>query len=200
MIKFTKNNTQAFSLVEVLVAISILLLTIVTPMTILSRANNSTTYANEQLVAYFLAQEGLEMVQKLRDDIFLTYFSGNSATLISLSGLRLQNCVSQNCGLFMGTDGVVSSAAPCAPANQNCRLFFNTNSATLWSRYVHAAGPGVDLVATPYSRQIRVVPRFTSSGDLREFMVTSTVSWRTGSLIASQQVELVTFLANIYDI
>ncbi|NCO61881.1 prepilin-type N-terminal cleavage/methylation domain-containing protein, partial [Candidatus Kaiserbacteria bacterium] len=72
MKNFSKQH--GFSLVEVLVAITLLLLIVTGPMKIITDANHSTAFASEQVTAFFLAQEGLELAQKGRDDLMLQYF------------------------------------------------------------------------------------------------------------------------------
>lgn len=49
---------------ETLVAITILLIVVVGPMKIIISASNSTSFSGEQVVAFFLAQEGAEIAQK----------------------------------------------------------------------------------------------------------------------------------------
>ncbi len=198
------HNNPAFSLVEVLVAITILLLVVVTPMTIVTQANNSTAFANEQLVAFFLAQEGLEIVEKGRNDLYLQHFVTSgianpmSRFLSPNTGTNIfGNCINRDCGVQIANDGTVSSAIRCAATNNNCRLYYQANSPR--SKYVHGgATPTASQASTQYTRKVRMVPQVNGT-KLLEMKVTSTVTWRTGSLIAGQQVELVTYLTNIYD-
>ncbi len=63
-----RNATKGYSLVEVLVAISVLLLAIVGPMTIAAKGVQSAYYAKQQATALFLAQEGIEMIVASRND------------------------------------------------------------------------------------------------------------------------------------
>jgi prepilin-type N-terminal cleavage/methylation domain-containing protein len=54
------HQQSGFSLVETLVAISLLLIMIVGPMAISAKTAKSTSFASEQVQAFFLAQEGLD--------------------------------------------------------------------------------------------------------------------------------------------
>lgn len=72
MIHYSKQS--GFSLVETLVAITILLVVIIGPMTISSSAAKSTSFASEQVTAFFLAQEGAELIEKARNDLLLEHF------------------------------------------------------------------------------------------------------------------------------
>ncbi|MFM2340137.1 MAG: hypothetical protein RLZZ360_773 [Candidatus Parcubacteria bacterium] len=199
--KFYTTNNQGFSLVEVLVAITILLLVIAGPMRILTSSTNSTTYSSEQVVAYFLAQEGLELVQLGRDNLVLGDFKDiiNGQSVEPSPWARFQinfsNCINNTCGITATNAHPTYNITNCASLT-NCRLYLNTASPTNRARYTHTA-PG--NTATPYTRTIRIGMITASNGRIQGAVATSTVTWRTGSLVASQQVELVTYLANVYD-
>lgn len=66
-----KFYLKAFSLVEVLVAISILLIGTVGATSILSSAIRSAQSARLNLIAAQLAQEGVELVRRVRDESFI---------------------------------------------------------------------------------------------------------------------------------
>lgn len=63
--------TAGFTLVETLVAISILLVVIIGPMTIAQKGIQNAYFARDQLTAVFLAQEAIEAVREIRDDTAL---------------------------------------------------------------------------------------------------------------------------------
>lgn len=60
-----------FTLIETMVAITILLTTIVGPMEIASKALLSAFYAKDQITASYLAQEGIEFIRNYRDSNFM---------------------------------------------------------------------------------------------------------------------------------
>lgn len=187
--------TQAgFSLVEVLVAISLLLLVIVGPLKILTKANNTTAFATEQTTAWFLAQEGLELAQQGRDGYLLRYF--NNPASMSNPWRQFQTgtyseCFRPNgCGIVTRNDGsvVVTSCSGTA-----CLLYLDTsdNSTTGRASYQHV----VNASPQPFTR---VITMSTSSTAIGEIAATSTVTWRTGSLVAGQTVVTATHFFNIY--
>lgn len=196
-----KNLQSGFSLVEVLVSITILLLVIIGPMQIISRSINSTNFATEQVNAWFLAQEGLELAQKGRDDLVLGDFqnklsSGPGTNPISQFLTNYAACFSADgCGLTIG-NGATSpvSVRPCGVIN--CRLQLTPSSAPDRASYVHDVSGNTP---TPYTRVIKMVRTPAAPANVQEIEVTSTVTWRTGSLISSQKVEAVTYLFNVYD-
>ncbi|MES2748860.1 MAG: prepilin-type N-terminal cleavage/methylation domain-containing protein [Patescibacteria group bacterium] len=197
-----KISQSGFSLVEVLVAITILLLVIVGPMQIISRSINSTNFATEQVNAWFLAQEGLELAQKGRDDLVLGDFkdilSGGTAEPAPFTTFesRYAFCFSSNgCGLSVGNGVSTPISVVSCGVLSNCRLYTTTSSNTDRSTYQHSVSGNT---ISPFTRVIKM-ERTPASGNIREVKVTSTITWRTGSLIDSQSVEAVTYLFNVYD-
>ena len=99
-----KHSQSGFSLVETLVAITILLIIIVGPMTITSQSARSTSFSSEQVVAFFLAQEGLELMQKERDEYYNLHFRNETANPTPwsdfLSSSIYTTCVS-GCGPYL---------------------------------------------------------------------------------------------------
>ena len=59
--------SDGFSLVETLVAIAVLLVAIVGPMTIAAQGLQASFFAREQTTAVYLAQEAVEAIEEIRD-------------------------------------------------------------------------------------------------------------------------------------
>ena len=84
-----RNNTKkAFTLIEALVAISILMIAIACPMSLAQKGLSTATLSKDQMVATFLAQDAIEAVKNIRDQIAIRGGSGDW-----LSGTILSNCV-----------------------------------------------------------------------------------------------------------
>lgn len=194
---FYQQQQTGFSLVETLVAISILLIVIVGPMTISMQSAKSASFASEQVQAFFLAQEGLELAEKARDDLSLssTLFGGSEATpwakFAKPSG-DYSACLSMTtgCGLSWNRinaanlDNVIDCTTP-----SNCLLY--RSDAEVRSRFSHNSTGAVE---TPFTRRI-----YFDNSINGAVHVKSVVTWRTGSLVAEQKVEVDTYLYNIYD-
>ena len=78
--------TQAragFTLVETLVAISLLAIAIVAPMSLTTQSLVGAYYARDQVTAFFLAQEAIEGVRSVRDSNVLTTALGTPTDLMS---------------------------------------------------------------------------------------------------------------------
>jgi prepilin-type N-terminal cleavage/methylation domain-containing protein len=184
------KKQQGFSLVEMLVSISILLLVVTGPMTVTSRTSKSSTFATEQVQAFFLAQEGLELAQKSRDDLLLIAGATPWSSFVDTSNAGAYRLcfAGAGCGLEWANSGnILANPVDCTTIS-NCRLNLKTNPDR--SLYSYSTS---NSVLSPYTRKIN----FTNTGG-NSVRVVSTVTWRTGSLVAEQKVEVETYLYNIY--
>jgi prepilin-type N-terminal cleavage/methylation domain-containing protein len=192
----SQNYNQGFSLVETLVAIAILLVVIVGPMSIATNAASSNSFANQQVMAYFLAQEGLELAQKGRDDFLLVSFNAGTDEGDNLAWNaytdpvgKFEDCFTDGCGLEIGddSDGTVE-VTDCTNA-VDCRLYLSAASNER-SRYTYDTSSEV----TDFTRVI-TMEEISSNKDV---LVTAVVSWRTGNQIAIQSTTATTYLYNTY--
>ena len=197
MIYSRSQIPAGFSIVEMLVAISLLLLVIIGPMTITTRTAKSTTYATEQVTAFFLAQEGLELAQKLRDDLLLQHFAGalggGDPWTLFTTGPAYSNCYNAaGCGLEWNktAPSTIDAIVNCNPANA-CLLRRDTSSPNGRSTFTYDAA----YTPTIYTRKIYFT---VSAGSPDSVLIKSVVTWRTGSLVASQRVEVETYVYDIY--
>ena len=193
------HNTRAaesgFSLVETLVAITILLIVITGPMTISTSSARSTSFASEQVVAFFLAQEGLELVQKARDDEFIKMFAGGVSdpwgeVMDDATGATYYQCfTTTGCGLELdpSIDDVLDSPVNCSSGNR-CRLYYKASADR--SKYTYISTGAEE---TPYTR---VITMELISADVAR--VESKVFWRSGNQRSAQEVIVETFLYDIY--
>jgi len=69
------GRARAFTLIETFVAISVLLITLVGPLTLAEQALKSAYYSRDEITAYYLAQEGIELVRAVRDYNYLNGYS-----------------------------------------------------------------------------------------------------------------------------
>lgn len=68
---FAERTTSGFTLIETLVAITILLVALAGPLTIAQRGLTSALFARDQITAFYLAQEAVEYVRNVRDENIL---------------------------------------------------------------------------------------------------------------------------------
>lgn len=157
-------NTQysaqkGFSLVETLVAITILLIAVVGPISLIGDSVHKIYYAKDEIIAINLAQEGIEAVRKVRDTNKLSVVAWDSGI---------------TAGYYIVDSGNISG-------------FTSTLSATLLTTpqtvYVDTAIGGlywqtnaVGYLPTSFSRIVRIEQ--ISAGV--ENKITATVIWKTG--------------------
>lgn len=70
-----QGSRRAFTLIETLVAISVLLVSLAGPLSIAAQSLQSAYYARDQITAFYLAQEAVEYVRAVRDQ---NYLAGNA--------------------------------------------------------------------------------------------------------------------------
>lgn len=81
--KRTRHTTSGFTLIEAMVAISLLTVAIVAPMALATQSLSSAYYARDQVTAFYLAQEAIESIRAIRDSQILqiAQSSGESINL-----------------------------------------------------------------------------------------------------------------------
>ena len=171
----THSLKHGFTLVETLVAISILMLAILGPLTIASTGLRNSMYARDQITAYYLAQEGIEYARYVRDDNYI-----NGADWLA----NLGHCVNQNgCTIDIPAwfdDGYGNYA----DGNQNKDMYINPDGEYTYVNF-----------GTP-SRYTRIITVGETIED-KEAKITSTVTWQTGSL-STKTFTLTENMFNIY--
>lgn len=181
--RHTQSSRSGFTLVETLVAITILLVAIVGPMTIAARGLQSAFFAREQVTAYALGQEVLDLMRAVRDE---NAIAGSNW----LSGIP-SSCARSNaagCGIDMRT----RSFRNCSSGNA-CRLLYDPGSLSGHAQrgmYNYTTGD-----ASPFTRRMWVDQVVGG----REAEVTVEVSWLSSAFRAQRTVTLQTRIFNIYD-
>lgn len=180
------HHKKGYSLVETLVAISILLLSIVGPMTIASRGIQTGFFVSDQATAIFLAQEQIESVVAIRNNTALKHFgSGGGDVWEWTTDTTFAPCFNPNgCAVTWGASGYTVTA--CGP--DGCKVHFEPGTSNR-SRY--HGGPSGD--ETIYTRHLKL------TGNNREVTVVATVSWNANLFGGQRTVTMRSSLFNIYD-
>jgi prepilin-type N-terminal cleavage/methylation domain-containing protein len=184
---------SGFSLVETLVAITILLIVIVGPLAIVSSAANSTMFSSDQVAAFLLAQEGAELAQKARDDYVIAKFNNSSApdpwTTFTNTGGVFQRCyAATGCGLEITDTGALDTIRACTN-NTNCQLHL-LNDLEERSQFTH------DTSLNNPSGFTRVITFQNTTTE--EVRVVSRVTWYSGISRDAREVEVETYLFDVY--
>src|SRR3989338_2030631 len=74
-----RSMAEGFTLVEMLVAISIFTMSILALLVVLTQGISNTNYAKTKIIASYLAQEGIEYIRNMRDT-FMLYDPTDSQT------------------------------------------------------------------------------------------------------------------------
>jgi len=164
MYKFNKNS--GFTLVEAMVAISILSLAVTGPLVIAQKGIGSAIYARDQITAFYLAQEAVEFIRNVRDSnrisgtLWLSQFSGCKE---DGNGRRCQ--IDSQYPNFE-TSGAISTcpSGVCVPISLNS----STNI------YGYSSGGG--WKPTIFTRTISIDERTKPNV---EAVITVTISWTT---------------------
>lgn len=160
-------NMKGFTLIETMVAITILTLAVAGPLVTANRAIVASQISRSQLTANYLAQEAIEYVRAVRDDAYLNaYYSGGTsdtawnafrATISQCSGsYKCTYDPTRNDGVGSGLSLELCQGASCRPLYLTNSVYTEQNSGT----------------PTEFTRTIQV----TNVSNTDE-LVESTVSW-----------------------
>lgn len=181
--KFQFKNNQGFTIIETLVAVAILMISIVGPLTIAQKGLMSAIYAHDQVTASYLAQDAMEYVKNVRDSNLL-----NRPTLWLD---KLSDCVDVTCSVNTLTGDPNASVGQTSLAGINtcsgttCRLYLASGNAG----YTPSSSGGV---ASKFSRYFSIKPVINSP---KEAKIVVTVSWKAGTIDNA-----ITYESHIFDI
>lgn len=186
------NTQKGFSLVETFVAMTILLVAIVGPMTIAQRGLQSAFFAGERMTAIFLAQEAVEEMRNWRDSYML-----DGEDWVADARDSLPNCFidtnPDGCDYDFRAPDMDAYFLDCGDSVDACRLYFEdmTSQSSSWM-YHHDSTAGE---LSPYTRTIQIEE--VNPGI--ESVVRVEVSWYSSLFQEQKSVVLIDHLLN-YDI
>ncbi len=179
--KIVQNSStkKGFTLIETLVAISILMLAVTGPLVISQKGLSAAAYAKDQMIAYYLAQDAMEYVRNVRD----TNAVSGVGTAIGADWLSvlitgsLSECIGGTCKVDTSQPSF-STNIPTACSAAGCLITKTVNGDEV--RYSHDSG----RTPTPFSRTVKIeTPSGGVISDIStlgvEARVTVTVSWST---------------------
>lgn len=163
----TPQQNRGFTLVEAMVAISILSLAITGPMIIAQKGIGSAIYARDQITASYLAQEAVEYVRNVRD----TNRINGTSWLSPFTELScLETGLGEKCQIDARYADFTAAGAIQACSGGTCpRLSYDTVNR------LYGYGSGSDWRQTPFTRTIVLDNRASS----KELKISVTVSWNT---------------------
>ena len=165
-IQHTTYKTRGFSLIEVLVAVSVLIISVTGTLSIIAREVSSAAIAKDQVVAFYLAQEALEYVRGVRDNNAIHDLSW-------LDGLNSSpDCIDNKCVIDVNADplSVEQEVAEC-------------NATGCDPLYLDSSGvynQQEDGDPTMFTREVQIVGIDDALSPAREVQVDATVRWTSG--------------------
>lgn len=141
-----KNNKKGFSLIETLVAITVLLISVVLPMSLSHDGVVAAKLAQDQIVSFYLAQEGLEVVRNMRDE--------NKLSAADMLDGVLGDCIVDpnnpaDLGCYVDSTRIIGLDFDVQSCGASC-----PNITSDGNRYSHRTSSG--YVDTKYRREVRV--------------------------------------------
>ena len=167
-IKFQLINKKlrGFTLVETLVAISILMLAVTGPLYFAAESLKAATYAKDQITAFYLAQDAFEQIREIRS----SNITKSSSWLTGISGV---------CDSLCKIDPHVTTT-PVACVG-NCGAIKRTDDGKYG--YGYTSNGWND---TPFNRSIKVETTENETVDgvtsPTEVKVTVTITWKSGTI------------------
>ncbi len=177
------SKFRGFTLIEALVAVTIITFSVAGPLFTANRAIVAAQNTRLQLTASYLAQEGIEYVRAMRDDEYLAAYQAGGANVSNvawndfingLSSASITQCRTSTCMLDptrpMGV-GVIGSDNSLQICSGSCAPLYLANNGRS-DMYT----PRTDLggTRTPFTRTIQVTDVLTDNNDKR---LVSTVTW-----------------------
>jgi prepilin-type N-terminal cleavage/methylation domain-containing protein len=174
-----KIRVRGFTLIETLVAVSLLSIAIVAPMSLTTQSLAAAFYARDQVTAFNLAQEGIEAVRALRDGQILQISQSSNASGVDLFGpIPVNQDFTIDSRQTLPANAINSCAGICAALQTDGTLFGYDPDTALWVR-------------THFIRTMHA--KYVGAGQ-DEIRISVTVSWPT----ASGQTRSFTIFENLY--
>ncbi|MEX0917628.1 MAG: type II secretion system protein [Candidatus Paceibacterota bacterium] len=179
------TTQQGYSFVEVLVAIAILLIGLVGPLTIAATGLKNATFAKEQNTAFFLAQEAIEGAIYLREQGGLQNLANDAVDPWAWVDSLPNECFTGTSGTPCRYNVSTRTFTVCDPVSE-CALNLHSTGV---ARYLHDAGGE----ATPFTRRVYFMEQnaFTLT-------VTVKVDWQSNTFGSDKELTLGTYVTNIY--
>lgn len=167
----TTNYTKkrGFTLIETMMAITLLALVVAGPVAVASRSLRAATVSKNQTIAYYLAQDAVEYVRFIKDsnklsgNTWLAGLDGTSNTHTTGGG----NCVSADGSRMCLLNTLLDTVTDCSDVSCVDRMFFHQGT----GQYDYEADSGV----YSFNRQVSVMTPIGSN--LNEALVTVRLNW-----------------------
>ncbi len=175
-----KKLEKGFTLIETFIAITVLLIAIAGPFTLVMKALSAAKATKGQIISTYLAQEAIEYVRNIRDENILT---GNN-WLTDLNGRRVKadgtteicldcNCVAEKCILNAPIRrDVTTCEGDCPPIrfNAETKLYGYSNESG-WADSVFTRTVEIEEIEDNVEVIVTVTMEWQDGSNNREFVV-----------------------------
>jgi len=160
----SSRGERGFTLVETLIAISVLLLSVAGPLTIASRGLISASFARDQVTAFYLTQEATETIRNKRDNNSLSDSPVDFTSLFS-------ECVGQSCIIdaTLDIDDQDAIQAICSPTCPPLKHDANSG--------LYGYTTGIGWADSKFTRSLTLTEVSPT-----EMQLTVTISWNNGPI------------------
>jgi prepilin-type N-terminal cleavage/methylation domain-containing protein len=167
------QSSKGFTMIETLVAITILMVSIVGPLTIASRGLLAATYAKNYVMATYLAQDAMEYVKNVRDYNIINKYPWLT---------ELDTCTDNaRCSVStLDPENIANSINLCTDNIQNpsCVLYIDSRNGVP-NGYNYVSNGNVKK--TPFTRKFWLSPNNVSNNQ-NERIATVEVTWKDGTI------------------
>lgn len=176
---FTNGFSKGFTIIETLIAITVLMIAIAGPLTIASKGLTVAASAREQTVGLYLAQSAMEFMKNIRDtnllsdEIWLDRINPGQDNFLNTGGL----CNKPNwCTIDTSKDPFLSVGAVACNSTDCDRLYTNPTK----YYYTHD-GVSFGNSRSIFSRKYQIEMKSTAGGGppFDEALITVFVQWDT---------------------
>ncbi len=164
MFKKIIKKEKGFTLVETLIAISILMISVAAPLSLAAKGIQAANLAKEQIVAYYLAQDAFEMVKNIVDSNKLGSYSYSQGEMIH--GDLNDICIFNECKIdtLTGKIEIYSLGEKIKFSKTNNIYGFDSASAS-------------DYTDTIYERYFKIEKVQDDGSSIDEIRVLITIKW-----------------------
>jgi prepilin-type N-terminal cleavage/methylation domain-containing protein len=173
------RTIRGFTLIETLVAISILTIAVVSPMALTAQALTTAYYARDQITAFYLAQEAIEDVRAVRDTQILI-ISQNPGGGDLFGSIPVEN-PGDNSHPFIIDSLQTDTTHAITECTSGACPFLRTDDTKTFYGY-DPAWTTTRFTRTVHAQYVRNPDGTTNNDEIR---VTVTVSWMSGKISRS---------------
>jgi prepilin-type N-terminal cleavage/methylation domain-containing protein len=163
-------TSKGFTLIETLVAVTLLATAIAGPLTIAAKGLSAALIAKDQISAFYLAQDAMEYIRYKRDSNCLAAAAAAApcTTAVWLTGLVGSGLCSADATTACSIDSLADTVAACSPAPCAALNYDPTNK-----YFSYTSGTAT---SQQYRRSVTILTPVGTNSD--EVLITIKVEWR----------------------